>query len=207
MIVHGSIEKEELIKKNNIKCLNFIGLLAHMVKVSDHTKCIFQHNEWCIARPTLIDLNPRQIHYYPLIFSLDRCNGFCNTLNNLLSRIRVLNKTKDVNLNVFNMIARLNESKTLAKHTKYFIKCKFAGRKCKSNQKWNIELCRRGCKNPIKYYVRKEDYIWNPSACSCEVDEYLKIIIGDSVVTCDEIIETVATSYNKSTNVNKKGNL
>ena len=33
-----------------------------------------------------------------------RYNGSCKTLVDLLSRIYVLNKTKDVNLNVFNTI-------------------------------------------------------------------------------------------------------
>ena len=32
------------------------------------------------------------------------------------SRICVLNKSEDVNLNVYNMITRINESKTLTKH-------------------------------------------------------------------------------------------
>ena len=35
----------------------------------------------------------------------------------------------------------------------------------------------------------KNDYIWNPTTCSCENDEYLGSFINDSVVTCDEIIE------------------
>ena len=50
----------------------------------------------------------------------------------------------------------------------------------------------------------EEDYIWNPSACACEVDEYLKIIIGDSVVICDEVLDAVAKSYSKSTNFKQK---
>ena len=45
--------------------------------------------------------------------SLDRCNGKSNTFYYLSSRICVLNKTDDVNLNVFSMITRINESKTL----------------------------------------------------------------------------------------------
>ena len=46
----------------------------------------------------------------------------------------VPNKAEDLNLNVFNMIAEMNESKTLAKHIR---KCKFKfdGRKYNSNQK------------------------------------------------------------------------
>ena len=46
----------------------------------------------------------------------------------------VLNKTVDLNLSVFNIITRVNESKTLT-HISCKCKWKFDGRKCNSNQK------------------------------------------------------------------------
>ena len=45
--------------------------------------------------------------------TLGRCNGSCNTLDDLSSRICCLNKTKNVNLNAFNMITEIGESKLL----------------------------------------------------------------------------------------------
>ena len=45
--------------------------------------------------------------------NLDRYNRSCNTLDDLFNRICVRNKIEDLNLNVFNMIARINGSKTL----------------------------------------------------------------------------------------------
>ena len=41
--------------------------------------------------------------------SLDRCSGNCN---NPYGRICVANKTEDTSLNEFNMIEKINESKT-----------------------------------------------------------------------------------------------
>ena len=41
-------------------------------------------------------------------------------------------------------------------------------------------------------YVKK---IWNPATCSSENGKYLANIIDDSVIMCDEIIE----SYNEET--------
>ena len=37
---------------------------------------------------------------------------------------------------------RINESKSLTKHTSCKCKCKFDGGKCDSNQKWNNKKCR-----------------------------------------------------------------
>ena len=39
------------------------------------------------------------------------------------------------------MISGINESKTLTKHRSCECKCKFDGRKCNSNQKWNNDKC------------------------------------------------------------------
>ena len=46
-----------------------------------------------------------------------------------------------LNLHVFYIITGTNELKTLTKHTSSKCKCKFDGRKCNSNQKWNNNNC------------------------------------------------------------------
>ena len=66
--------------------------------------------------------------HYPFAVNLDRCVGSYNILNNLSNRVCVPNKTEDLNLNIFNMIAGINESKPLTKHT-CKCECKFDGKK------------------------------------------------------------------------------
>ena len=80
----------------------------------------------------------------------------------------------------------INESKTLAKHISCKYKCKFGGRKCNSNQKWNNNKCWCECK---KHLTCEENYIWNPAACSSKNGKYLASNIDNSVITCDEIID------------------
>ena len=62
--------------------------------------------------------------------------------------------------------------------------------KCNSNQNWNNDDRRCECKNPKEHHVCEKDYIWNPATCSCENGKYLKSIIDDSVIMCNEVIET-----------------
>ena len=64
-----------------------------------------------------------------------------NILNDLSNKVFIPNKTEDLNLRVFNIIARLNESKTLTNHISCEYKCKFDGPKCNSNQSWNKNKC------------------------------------------------------------------
>ena len=54
--------------------------------------------------------------YYPFMVNLERYNGSCNTPNDPSNEIYVPNKTEDVNLSIFNMVVRINKSKTLTKH-------------------------------------------------------------------------------------------
>ena len=103
--------------------------------------------ELCLAKPTLMDLNLNELHYYPCLVDLDRCNGSFNILNDLSSSVCILNKKEGVNFNVFNMIARIYESKALAKHISCNCKYKFDGR---NGIKINVDV---NCKNPIKRLV------------------------------------------------------
>ena len=122
------------IKKVFIVSFNFSSSLANVVNFSDHKKCISLNSQPCMTRPILIDLNPDKysqgLHYYLFMVNLDRCNRSCNTLDDLSNRICVTNNIEDVNLSVFHMIRRINESKTLTKQISCKYKCKFDGRKC-----------------------------------------------------------------------------
>ena len=80
----------------------------------------------------------QEFHYYPFTVKLDKCVGSCNILNDLSDKVCVPNKSDDLNLNLFNMITGINESKTLTKH---------------SDQWWNNDKFRCECKNIM--YVKK----------------------------------------------------
>ena len=66
-----------------------------------------------MARPTHTDLSPGEysqgLYYFLFMVNSDRCNGICNTLGDRSDRICVPTTIEDVNLNVFNVITRINE--------------------------------------------------------------------------------------------------
>ena len=96
----------------------FIGSLSFSGSLT--TNCISLKNE-----STLIDLNPVELKCNPLLTTLYKCNGSCNTLSKIFDGICVPDKTDDVNLSAFNLITRANESKTLIKPMSCKYKCKF----------------------------------------------------------------------------------
>ena len=140
----------------------FIGLLTSIVNVSTHTKYISLNNQKCVTQITLINLHPNKysqgFHYYAFVVNLDRCIESCITFNDLSNRVYVPDKTEDLNLNVFNFNTGTNVSKILAEHIPCKCQCKFNGRKCNSNQKYN-DKSRCECKNP------KELHAFNLESC------------------------------------------
>ena len=47
-----------------------------------------------MVKPTLIDLNPAKLKYYPFKISLDKCTGSCNVLS---PKICIPKETRDIN--------------------------------------------------------------------------------------------------------------
>ena len=131
-------------------------------------------NEPCMARPTITDLSPVDLNYYPFMIRLDKCNGSCNAVDDLSTKICVPGKTKDVNFKVFNMIIKINDAKTLAKHISCDSKCKLT--------------CNR---------TRTKDYSWNPSTCICENGKYLKSITDTLVIMCNKIISSTSPKMSR----------
>ena len=108
-----------------------------------------------------------------IIYNLDKCNKSCNVVDNLSTKICVPNKTKSLNVKVFNMITRIKESNALIRHISCDCKCKVDSTTCKSNQKWYNET--RQCKC-INYSKCKKYYNWNLSTCNYKNGKYLKSI-------------------------------
>ena len=138
----------------------FIVLLSFSSSLA--TKCLFLNDEPCMVRPTLIDLNPVELKYYPFMISLNKCTGSCNVLS---PKICVPKETKDINVKAFNMITNKNEAKAMTEHISCDCKSKFNSMICNSNQKWNNKTCQCECAN---YCTCEKDYSWNPSLCICE---------------------------------------
>ena len=173
----------------------FIRLLARVVNVSNHTKCVSLSNQKFKIQPTLINLHPNEytqvLHHFSFVVNLDRCVGKCNILNALSNKVCVPNKTEDLNLSVLIMITGIKKPETLTtKHISCERRCKFDARKYNSNQKWNNDKCWCECK---KRHICVKDYIWNPATCNCEIAKYLANIIDDLGITCDEIRDAQKT--------------
>ena len=106
-----------------------------------------------MVRPTLIDLNPLELKYYPFMIILDKCSVSCNVLS---PKICVPKERNNINVKVSNMIINKNEAKAMKKHISYDCKSKFNNTTVSSYQKWNNKTCQCECQNYRKSRIVKK---------------------------------------------------
>ena len=81
------------------------------------------------------------------------------------------NVIKNINVKVFNLISRTNETRPIKWHETGKCKCRLDARVCNNKQRWNDDKCRCKCKELIDKDVCEKGCIWNPSNYECECDK------------------------------------
>ena len=78
---------------------------------------------------------------------------------------------KNLNVKVFNLMSRTNETRDIEWHETCKCKCRLYASICNNKQPWNNDKCRCECKELIDKGVWEKGFIWNPSNCQCECDK------------------------------------
>ena len=116
-----------------------------------------------------------------------------------------------MNVKVFNLISRTNETRYIKWHETCKCKCRLDASVCNNKQRWNEDKCRCECKELIDKGICGKVFIWNPSNCECECDkscdvgEYLdyknceckKKLVDKLVEECNENIDEKELHQNK----------
>ena len=70
-------------------------------------------NQECKVRPKIISINSNNPMFYPFSTGVNKCNGNCNDINNPYARIYVLDIVKNLNVKVFNLMSRTNDTRQI----------------------------------------------------------------------------------------------
>ena len=109
--------------------------------------------------------------FYPFSIKVNKCSGNCNNINEPHAKICVPDTVKDLNVRVFNLMSRTNETRHIEWHKTCKCICRLDKIICNSKQRWNKDKCRCECKELIDRGVCDKGFIWNPSNCECECDK------------------------------------
>ena len=184
-------------------------------------ECISVVNQKCMARPKIIDLSKNEPIFYPLSIKVNKCSGNCNNINDPMEKLCVPNIVKDMNIKVFNMLARINETRKISWHETCKCVCRFTSAVCNNKQEWSENKCKCECKEDlIDKLVCDKGYMWNHSTCTCECDkcceigQYLdyencvcrKKLIDDLIEQCTSIVDIKRDSELRESNGNSNNN-
>ena len=152
------------IKQIFISALMFFSSLPNI----NPLECISIKNQECKARREIVNVNSDNPIFYPFSIKINKCSGNCNNINDPYARTCIADTIKNLNVKVFNLMSRTNETKFIKWHEKCKCICRLDGIICNSKQRWNEEKCGGECKELIDKGVCEKGYIWNPSNCGCD---------------------------------------
>ena len=76
-------------------------------------ECVSINNQECKIRSEIINVNTNEPIFYPYSIAINKCKGNCNTINYPYAKLCVPYIIKNINVKVFNLISRTNETKNL----------------------------------------------------------------------------------------------
>ena len=72
---------------------------------------ISMSNQACKARPEIVNVSSNNPVFYPFSIKTSKYSGNCNNINDPYAKICVPDVVKDLNVKVFNLMSRTNETK------------------------------------------------------------------------------------------------
>ena len=95
-----------------------------------------------------------------------------NSINHPYAKLCVLGIIKIINVKVFNLMSKINETRQTIRHESCKCKCRLTSTVCNRRQVWNRDKCRCDCREDlIDKRIRDKGFIWNPSYCKCICDK------------------------------------
>ena len=157
------------IKKIFLTGLMFLSSLVSTTPLS----CIPLNNQACKVRAEIINVNSDETVFYPFSIKTCKCScsGSCKKINDPYKKMCVPDVANNLNVKVFNLMLRTNETRHIKWHEMCKCECRSDTSFCNNKQRWTDDKCRCECKELIDKGVCDRGYIWNPSNCECECDK------------------------------------
>ena len=91
-------------------------------------ECVSVVNQKCMQRPKILDVNEGvgEALFYPYNVQVNKCkcSGSCTTVDNPIAKLCVPNVIKGINMQVYNFLTMLNETRNVLWHESCKCVCK-----------------------------------------------------------------------------------
>ena len=108
----GFIKKASLV---GLTDLSYVNLLS-----TNQLSCISMYNQKCKVRLEIINDNSDEPVFYLFSIKTSKCSGSCHNINDPYAKMCVPDVVRNLNVKVFNLMSRTNETR----HIKWLESCK-----------------------------------------------------------------------------------
>ena len=132
----------KFVKQIFISTMMFFGSLSNV----NSLECVSMKNQECKVRPEIINISTNNPIFYPFSVKVNKCSGNCNNINDPYARTCVPDVVKNLNVKIFNLMSRSNETRHIKWHESCKCMCTLDRIICNSKQRWKKDKCRCECK-------------------------------------------------------------
>ena len=143
------------IKQIFVSTMMFFGSLSSV----NPLECVSMNNQECKVGPEIVNVNSNEPLFYPFSIKTSKCSGSCNNINDPFAKLCVPDAIKNLNVKVFSLMLRTNETKHIEWHETCKCKCRLHSSVCNNKQPWNEDKCRCECKELIDKSVCDKGFI------------------------------------------------
>ena len=95
-------------KKSFFTVINFFSYNALNL---NSLECVSMNKQECKIRSEIINVNTNEPMFYPYSITINKCKGSCITINEPYAKLCVPDTFKNINVKVFNLMSRTNETR------------------------------------------------------------------------------------------------
>ena len=74
-------------------------------------ECVSMNSQKCKLRPEIVNVNSNEPLFFPFSIETSKRSGSCNNINNPYAKLCVPDFVKNLNVKVFNLMLRTNETR------------------------------------------------------------------------------------------------
>ena len=93
------------------------------------------------GRPENINVNSDEPAFYPFSIKTSKCSGSCSNINDPYAKMCVPDVVKNLDVKVFNLMSRTNETRHIKWHETCKCKCRLDASVFNNKQRWNDDKC------------------------------------------------------------------
>ena len=84
----------------------------------------FNEQSKCKVRAEIINVNSNEPSFYPYSVKISKCSDSCNNINDPYAKLCVPGVVENMNVEVFNLISKTNETRHIKWHKTCKCRCK-----------------------------------------------------------------------------------